>query len=436
MTDATDPQSELWRRPRPGSVDYRADLWGTALLTAGTLLSAFLTRTAGLFDDSPWWMTALWALCITLPLAVRRRFPEAVALVVSLVFCAGIALGTADFLFSNICLYLAIYTVGAWSRQRVLARWIRVTVIAGMFVWLFWQLIGNANQASAMPQLSRDGMFSPYAAYGLLQVLINLVYFGAAYHFGDTAWQSARGRAALAARTRQLEEEQQRNAAQAVTLERVRIARELHDVVAHHVSVMGVQAGAARRILDHDPLRAADSLAIIEESARTAVDELNTMLVALRSDDDDTGAGTGHGASTRGVAQLEELAAECRAAGVPVTVSIIGEPRIVPATIGLSIYRVAQEALTNTRKHAGAGARADLRIRYRADGVELEVTDDGISSQQSAPPAGRIAAGGLGHRGMQERVSAVGGELQLGARIRGGYLVRARFPLMSQGGKG
>jgi signal transduction histidine kinase len=117
-------------------------------------------------------------------------------------------------------------------------------------------------------------------------------------------------------------------------------------------------------------------------------------------------------------------------------VSIIGEPRIVPATIGLSIYRVAQEALTNTRKHAGAGARADLRIRYRADGVELEVTDDGISSQQSAPPAGRIAAGGLGHRGMQERVSAVGGELQLGARIRGGYLVRARFPLMSQGGKG
>ncbi|WP_022887164.1 sensor histidine kinase [Glaciibacter superstes] len=432
---ATDPLGDGWRRPSPTPAGYRADIWIALALAVGTAISAFLTRTAGLFDDAPVWLTALWVVCIALPLAVRRRWPEAVAVIVAVVFVVGATLGAMDTLFSNICLYLAIYTVGAWSRRRLRARWVRIIIIVGMFIWLFWSLLTTANQVNVLPDLSREGAFSPYAAYGMLQVFINLIYFGAAYLFGESGWQSARRKAALEARTRELEVERERSAAQAVALERVRIARELHDVVAHHVSVMGVQAGAARRILDRDPIAARQSLGQIEQSARSAVEELHTMLGALRSDDQPTDAApASEGSSTRGVAQLTELAEESRSAGIPVTLSIIGQPRDVPGTIALSIYRIAQEALTNTRKHAGPGATADLRLRYESDAAELEITDDGVGPRagSTAHVAQGISSGvGLGHQGMRERVAAVGGEIHIGARPRGGYLVRARFPLAS-----
>ncbi len=450
MTDLTDPFADGWRRPRPSRPGYRADIWVAIALAAGAALSASLSRAAGIQSETPLWLTALGVASIALPLALRRRWPEAVGFTVASVFIVGATLGAIEQLFSNICLYVAIYTVGAWSRHRTAGRWVRVAIITGMFIWLFWQLIVQANQETTLPDLSREGTFSPYVAYAVLQVLINLLYFGAAYYFGDLAWQSARRAAALEARTRELADERERSAAQAITLERVRIARELHDVVAHHVSVMGVQAGAARRILDRDPAQAAQALTVIEQSARTAVNELHTMLGALRADDHaDELTPTGEplasqSTSTRGVAQLDELAEECRTAGVPVRVRIIGEPRDVPSIIGLSIYRIAQEALTNTRKHAGAGASAELRLRFETDAVELEVTDDGVGPPPpSATRAGRMVTGrtgtvsasagdtvtGLGQRGMRERVSAVGGKIELGARPRGGYLVRARFPI-------
>jgi signal transduction histidine kinase len=359
-----------------------------------------------------------------------------VAVATSAVFAAGILLQASDVLFSNICLYLAMYSVGAWSRRRRLATWVRLAIVAGMFIWLFTHLIVQANQITVLPELSRAGVFSPYAAHGLLQVFINLVYFGAAWYFGESAWKFARNAAALRSSTTQLAAERERTAAQAITLERVRIARELHDVVAHHVSVMGVQAGAARRILSRDPGQAMDALTIIEQSARSAVDELHIMLGALRGDDGPGNKPTNQSSSTRGLAQLGELANESRTAGVPVRLSIVGEERAISATIGLSIYRIAQEALTNTRKHAGPGASTDLRLRYEADAVEVEITDDGVGPRrqfaaalQGGPSAETT---GLGQRGMHERVAAVGGELHLGGRPRGGYLVRARFPVMAR----
>jgi len=382
-------------------------------------------------DDSPWWAAALWVALIALPLAARRRHPEIVALVVSLVFGVFGSLGVTDALFSSICLYVAIYSVGAWSHHRTIARWSRLGIIAGMFIWLFWSLLEHANQATAIPELSRDGFFSPYAAYGLLQVLLNLVYFWAAYHFGDAAWQAARRSDALEARTRELAAERERTATQAVTLERVRIARELHDVVAHHVSLMGVQAGAARRILELDPAAAARAITVIEQSARTAVVELHTMLGALRAEDADFDSDqpVHQSTSTRGLDQLDELAKENTDAGLPVGVLVIGEPLPVPGTIGLSLYRIAQEALTNTRKHAGAGVSAELRLRYETDAVELEIADTGRGTRPAGATVAHSASGGLGQRGMAERVAAVGGTLELGNRPRGGYLVRARVPL-------
>lgn len=427
-----DPLADGWRRPRGSRSAYRVDAWVALALAGGTALSISLSLGTGLMGDVPWWQVAIWVALIALPLAVRRRWPEAVALLVSLVYAVFASIGVYDGLFSSICLYVAIYSVGAWSHHRTIARWTRLGIIAGMFIWLFWSLLETANQATVIPELSRDGFFSPYAAYGLLQVLLNLVYFWAAYYFGSAAWLAARRSAALEARTRELATERERTAAQAVSLERVRIARELHDVVAHHVSLMGVQAGAARRILDRDPAAAARAITVIEESARTAVDELHTMLGALRADDADCdGDQPAHqSTSTRGVDQLAELAQENTDAGLTVRLQVIGEPRPVPGTIGLSLYRIAQEALTNTRKHAGSGATAELRLRYEPDAVELEVTDTGRGIRPPVgSPAAQSAPGGLGQQGMRERVAAVGGSLELANRPRGGFLVRARVPL-------
>jgi signal transduction histidine kinase len=425
-----DPLAEGWLRPRGDRAAYRTDAWVALALAGGTGLSLALTRTTGMLDDSPVWLDIVWVALIALPLAARRRWPEAVAALVAVVFGVFGSLGVSDPLFSSICLYVAIYSAGAWSHNRVIARWLRLGIIAGMFVWLFWSLLETANQITVLPDLSRDGFFSPYAAYGLLQVMLNLVYFWAAYYFGDTAWQAARRSAALEARTRELAAERERTAVQAVSLERMRIARELHDVVAHHVSLMGVQAGAARRILDRDPQAAVRAMTVIEDSARAAVEELHTMLGALRADGD--GSQPAHqSTSTRGLEQLAELAEDNTGAGLPVRLQVIGEPRPVLGTIGLTLYRVAQEALTNTRKHAGAGATADLRLRYEEDAVELEVADTGRGALPPSARAGGVpgTSGGLGQQGIRERIAAVGGTVELGNRPRGGYLVRARVPV-------
>ncbi len=430
MTDFVDSPTSDWQRPLPEAGWWRSDLWVAIGLAAATAGSVSLSRAAGVFDESPTWLVITWVILLTVPLAVRRRWPEAAAIIVSLTFSVGAMLGVGDVLFGNICLYLSIYSVGAWGRNRVVALWVRGAIILGMFLWLFWALLDQSNQVNVLPELSREGAFSPYAAFGLLQVLINILYFAAAYYFGNASWNSARRAASLVARTHELAEERERTAHQAVVLERVRIARELHDVVAHHVSMMGVQAGAARRVLGSDPDEAVLAITRIEESARSAVKELHALLGALRDDDDDDPGSppgsltTSESISIRGAHQLEQLVAENRAAGLAVKFSVIGEPIAVPATVDACIYRITQEALTNTRKHAGAGATADVRLRYEPHAVELEVTDDGVGAvTRSAAPGG-----GLGHRGMRERTDAVGGELHLGARSRGGYLVRARFP--------
>ena len=200
----------------------------------------------------------------------------------------------------------------------------------------------------------------------------------------------------------------------------MRIARELHDVVAHHVSVMGVQAGAARTVLDSNPAMARDALSNVELGARTAIDELQKLLHTLRETEQvDDSASTS--ASTLGLDSLDALVADSTASGLPTILEIIGEPREVPGLVRLSLYRIAQEALTNARKYAGSAATADVRVRYLDGTVELEVANTGSVPSQPRP-------GGLGHIGMRERVDALGGTLELGPRARGGYLVRARIP--------
>ncbi|MFJ3385423.1 MULTISPECIES: sensor histidine kinase [unclassified Curtobacterium] len=433
-----------WSRLPVGRREYRQDALLAAALAVGMAVSTILYGSTGFYDElAPWWVSVLLVLANTAPLAFRRRFPMTVAVVVALTFAAMQILHVPELFFNNFTLFIALYTVGAWCSDRLRAEIVRWVVIAGMFVWLFLAISFSWSVPSALPN-DGDGLVSPVIANSLMSIVINLVYFGAAWYSGNRAWASAVAKHALDERTAELAVERERNAVQAVALERVRIARELHDVVAHHVSLMGVQAGAARRVLERDPALAASSLGVVEDSARTAVEELRKMLGTLREDDreDDRDADrdTDRDAdgrrvdapSTEGLARIAELAAAATAAGRRAEYTVVGDERPVPPTVATVAFRIAQEAVTNVLKHAGPDARADLRLRYLPDAVEVEVTDTGVGSRASRPSSGdgtdRSRDGGLGHVGMRERVAAVGGRIEIGPRARGGYLVRAWLP--------
>jgi signal transduction histidine kinase len=230
-----------------------------------------------------------------------------------------------------------------------------------------------------------------------------------------------RGRAAQAEAAEQrathAESDREESARRAVFEERVRIARELHDVVAHHVSMMGVQAGAARMVIDRDRVRATEALTAIETSSRQAVAELHRLLGFLRQagDRDDL-------APQPGLSQLPRLAASMSDSELAVELSIEGETRSLPPTLDVSAYRIVQEALTNTLKHAAA-SRADVHLRYWPDELEVEIVDDGRPNGASSS-----ASGGLGLIGMRERVALHGGQLSAGPAAGGGFAVRVRLP--------
>ena len=223
-------------------------------------------------------------------------------------------------------------------------------------------------------------------------------------------------RAQRAADLEERAERLERTHAEAVAGERATIARELHDVIAHSVSVMTVQAGAARVLLDEDrPERARESLLAVEETGRQALGEMRRLLGILRGDDHDTRL-----APQPGIAEIEGLAEQVRAAGLPVEVVVEGEPRPLPPGADLAAYRVVQEALTNALKHAGA-ARAEVSIRYGRTALDLAVTNDGRVRRN-----GRV---GHGLVGMRERVALYGGDFEAGPREAGGYAVRASLPM-------
>jgi signal transduction histidine kinase len=423
-----DPDLPDWRRAPVGREGLRSDALLAAGLFCGALLSMVLWRVAGLYEEpAPAWLSVLALAAQTGALAARRRWPSAVLAVVTVAFVVHVEVRVPETLFANIALFCALYTVGAWEPDRRRALWARGVVIVGMFGWLTAKILMTTNDPEALPDLSRAGAFSPLVAYLVIQLLTNVLYFAGAFWFGERQWASARERARTELRTRQLERERRRVAQQAVAIERLRLARELHDAVAHHVSMMGVQAAAARTLLDADPARARASLEQVEESAREAIGELQGILGTLR-DESSNGDGEAGAVGSLGVEALPDLVASARDAGLGATFQVVGDPVRLPPLLSLNLYRIAQEALTNTRKHAGQRAHADVRLRYLDDAVELEVADDGASRSVATPPA-RTPGTGLGLIGIRERVAADGGTLEARPRSRGGFLVRARIPL-------
>jgi signal transduction histidine kinase len=418
-----EPVWAQWRRPGPTAAQRRHDVWLALAALAGAAAVTVLVNSMGamVFDDVVSMPEQLaWGAALTLPLVARRRFPVAVLLVVGALLIAAQARQVGDNLVPSVALFLAMFSAGAWGQDRTRARWARVAVIVAMFAWLGFGLVRFLVRPAPSFE-GAAGPLDPVIASVLYGIGFNLLFFLSSYFFGDMAWESARRQAELEHRAEQLRRSQEQNTRGAIVAERVRIARDLHDVVAHHVSVMGVQAGAARRVLDRDLDLAREALRTVEDTARTAIGELRGLLGVLRADQEAVRDKEGE-TSSPGLDQLPELAELARSAGLDVEHGVYGDPRPVPEGVALSVYRIVQESLTNVVKHADA-RKADVRVRFLENSLEVEVADDGRGSKGTS-----VGRAGFGLVGMRERVAVHGGELEAGPRRDAGYRVRARFP--------
>ncbi len=254
------------------------------------------------------------------------------------------------------------------------------------------------------------------------QLAANLVSFGVAWTIGWVIASRVRSTRELRRRTAELEAERDALALEAVAEERSRIARELHDVVAHSVSVMTVQAGGVRRLLQDDQQREREALGAIEETGRRALAEMRRMVGVMRTD---TGPEVDR-APQPGLGSLDRLVVQIRDAGLPVTFSVEGDRLELPAGLDLSAYRIVQEGLTNTLKHAGP-AHAWVTVRYSPRMLDIVVEDDGAGPRANGTP-------GHGLIGMRERVAVYGGRLETGVRPGGGFRVHAVLPVETDGG--
>lgn len=416
VTDQPEHPDDGWERPGPTRAQRRTDVCTGLALAAATVASFELTRSAGLvLPTSPGPVEQVaWALAVSLPLCLRRVQPLAVLVVVAVAFIALQARSVVEAFMTSVCLFTALYTAGAWARDRRAVDVVRLVVVVSMFAWLVVSLTATPLQELLADDGERSGSMDPVAARLLYGVGLNAFFFVGAWRFGDAAWRDARSRAALEQRNEELRREREERARRAVLDERVRIAREMHDVVAHHVSTMGVQAGAARRVLDVDPAAARRAIGAVEGSSRTAVEEMRRLVGVLRE-------GDGAVEPPPDLGHLGELVRAARP-GLEVDARVLGEPRSLPPSASVSAYRVVQEALTNAVRHSGA-RRASVRLRWLDDALEVEVVDDGRGGE------GADHGGGLGLVGMRERVDLHGGQLDVGPRPEGGWRVRARFPL-------
>jgi len=343
----------------------------------------------------PSWLLALLPLLVGAPLVLRRRAPLLMWLVIwaAVGLLCLLAANSLRGLAFTFVLLAAAYSLGAHTSFR---RAVAGLLLTAPVVFV----ISNAGDLGLV--LGKGGGGGPGVTLALFQLV--------AFWLAGVLVHARRQTASLAERSAEL----QRQAEQAAAAERARIARELHDIVAHHLSVIVLQAAGARAA--GKPAEA--SLEKIENSARQALSETRRLLGVLRDPDEEAGL-----APQPGICDLDALAASVRAAGLPVHLVIDGDPAALPAAVDVSVYRIVQESLTNVLKHAGP-ARAEVTIGCAADTVTVEVTDNGM-----AEPGRKAPAGGHGLAGMRERAAVFGGELAAGPRPGGGFAVRARLPL-------
>jgi signal transduction histidine kinase len=342
---------------------------------------------------------AALALPITLALAWRVRAPLTVLAVIAGAFFPSALLFplSGDAAFAVVAaLLIALYSVGAHT-----GGWQAVAGVLALLAVVF-------GVVAADPEGASPGSY-----------VFFLFVVGGPWLAGRAIRHRRLSERHLEARALAAEREREEKARAAVAEERVRIARELHDVVAHAISVIVVQARGGRRSLATQPEEAREAFDSIDATAVEALAEMRRLLGMLRKGDEELAL-----APQPSLRHLDTLVAQVREAGLPVEVSVEGEPTVLPPGVDLSAYRIVQEALTNALKHAGP-ATARVLVRYGSEDLEVEVTDTGRR------PAGGDGAG-HGLVGMRERVILFGGELEAGRRGEGGFAVRARLPLASE----
>jgi signal transduction histidine kinase len=376
------------------------DRWGDWLLALALTISVELElwgHSSGLVATGGRIPLAFLVAIPTGSLAWRRRAPIAVlAVMTGTIAVIGFLVSHPNGLPVELFIapIVAFYSVGANCDERI-------GLIAS----------GSAIAAIALARLLQDAVEGHSGARPGAWLV-----FGVAWLVGHDLRRRRRELGGLRDQARTLEIEREERARAAVAEERGRIARELHDVVAHSVSVMVVQAQAGPRLLDK-PLEARAAFRSIEASGREALVELRRLLGVLRTGDEQLAIGP-----QPGLGSLDSLVEQLREAGLPVALRIEGDPVQLPPGVDLSAYRIVQEALTNTLKHAGP-AEALVTIRYGTSLLELEVSDNGVGTVAS------VNGSGHGLIGMRERVALYGGELEAGRRNDGGYAVRAQLPL-------
>lgn len=387
--------------PRLRALDERRPWVLDAVLALLLVLGAVVVTATG---PAPRRDPLTYALLVAggLPYVARRRAPLAVLVAASVPVAVLLVIGASSAVIGS-GLFLAAYTVAAWSGPRA-------TAVAGAYAAALLVLL-----AAGVP-----------ARMGVAELATNAALFAGALAVGVSSRQRRRTAALLADRALLAERARTEEARRAVADERLRIAQELHDVVGHSLGVIALQAGVGAHVLDADPAEARSALDAVARTSRTALAEIRRVLTVLRDDAD---------LPYQPPPGLDAvLAAEVAAAGVPVAVRVDGAAVGMPAALGLTGYRIVQEALTNVLRHA-PGAAATVQVRHSAGLVEIEVTDDGGTTAggmshgaptSAAPDAGRTGRG-HGQLGMRERVAAWGGTLTVGPRA-GGYRVHATLP--------
>lgn len=361
----------------------------TAVLTAVFVLSAW---TVGGLDRNHLLRDVALVALNTLPLLVVGRHPLAIVLTFCVAYPLWIISGHEGHLLQSLPMLTALYLLGAWHRPL----WIRAIGLVAPL----WML-----GASVIRWWNADPLQVGYAA-----IMFVVVWALGVVSAGRRSYAHQ-----LEAKTAALEEARRELADRAVADERSRIARELHDVIAHAMSVITIRAGVGAHLIEARPAEAAEALRVIERTGREALSEMRRMLAVLR-DSESRGP---RPEPQPGLAEVPRLIAQAGEAGVPVTLTTEGRVPQLPAGLDLAAYRVVQEALTNVVKHA-PGARASVVIRYQPEWLEIEVRNAG------RPPTGTLAPG-QGLRGMAERVALYDGRLEIAGEERS-FRVAARFP--------
>ena len=377
----------LWLRRHPRLVD--------GVLAAALGIPALASAVAAGQDS-----LILITLALVIPLIFRRDHPVAAFAIAVIVGGLQVLLGIHVNMI-DVVIVILLYTLAAYCPRRV--------SVTGLAVSLIGSAVAVARWAP------------PYLVLAHWIVLGSVAFAGSsliAWVLGDSVRYRRGYYASLEDRAARLERERDAQAQIAAAAERARIARELHDVIAHNVSVMVVQADGASYALDSSPERARQALGAIASTGRQALAEMRRMLGVLRSDDGETGV-----VPLPGIGQLGELLEQTRASGLAVSFTVQGVPAPLPGGLALAAYRIIQESLTNTRKHGGPRASAQVLLRYCEDELMLEITDDGY---------GVTHEDGAGHglTGMRERVALYNGTLHTGPLPGGGYQVTARLPVV------